>query len=89
VSHARPLGLTKINQQINPPRHTAAHRDTPRLTATHRGSPRHTAAHRYAVVAVATANRRCSGDAPCHAWSAAGTRRLRRAAAASIGRSTC
>ena len=40
----RPLGLTKINQQINPPRHTAAHRDTPRLTATHRGSPRPTAA---------------------------------------------
>ena len=31
MSHARPLGLTKINQQINPPRHTAAHRDTPRL----------------------------------------------------------
>ena len=41
-----PLGLTKINQQINPARHTAAQRDTPRLSATHRGSPRLTAAHR-------------------------------------------
>ena len=44
---------------------------------------------RLSVVAGATANRRCSGDAPCHAWSAAGTKRLRRAASGSIGRSTC
>ena len=46
MSHARPLGLTKINQQINPPRHTAAHRDTSQLSAAHRDSPRLTAAHR-------------------------------------------
>ena len=47
------FGLTKMNKQINPPRHTATHRDAPRLTARHtatnRGSPRRsplTAAHR-------------------------------------------